>query len=268
MHGPTYVEWIYTVPMHAWPYICRMLKFLHPPLSMLKVESEPALNWRNSLPVNCKATHSLTTPAMVNSYGLNEGLSSVCPVPCGVNTETNAMKTVYMYFCTYFVVIMKYNSTWLRVVRWLRWAGLIKKPIVKPRPQLWHNDDSKMEQIPEGHEEVFIHPFHQHELALRDTRDIYKRYEAKWRCDCCKKSFDGLSEEEYHRNAYHCHQCTSGFDLCTDCFKGYRHQFHQHRLMPAKSTLCYPQTDGQWRCDACKLVYGKPTGQRCYHCAK
>lgn len=125
-----------------------------------------------------------------------------------------------------------------------------------------------MEQIPEGHERVFIHPFHHHELALRDTRDIYKRYEARWRCDCCKRPFDGMSDEEGHRNAYHCHQCTSGFDLCSDCFKGYRHQFHRHRLMPAKSTLCYPQTDGQWRCDACKLVYGKPTGQRCYHCAK
>ena len=101
------------------------------------------------------------------------------------------------------------------------------------------------------------HPFHQHQLTKVDTRQIYAFCEARWRCDCCQRHLNGTLEGEI--TAYHCHQCE--FDLCEQCYQGSLHPFHRHYLQPAKPTICYPQTGGQWRCDACQRVFSRLTSQ-------
>lgn len=101
------------------------------------------------------------------------------------------------------------------------------------------------------------HPFHQHELTRVDTRRVYAFCEARWRCDCCQRHFNGTVEGE--TTSYHCQQCE--FDLCESCYNGSLHPFHRHYLQPAKPTICYAQTEGQWRCDACQRVFGRLTSQ-------
>ena len=117
---------------------------------------------------------------------------------------------------------------------------------------------------------IHTHPAHIHPLIKRDTRQLYKEFESRWKCDVCHRSYDGRSDEESHRYAYHCTQCTTPdyFDICDECFKGYTHSFHTHRLKPARSNICYPRTKGVWRCDACKRVFGIVTNQTNYHCGK
>ena len=117
------------------------------------------------------------------------------------------------------------------------------------------------------------HPCHLHALNKADTQEIYGSYQAKWRCDTCQKVFDGFKdgilssesgEEAESRHSYHCTQCN--FDICTQCFRGYLHAFHFHRLQKARAPLIYTETNGQWRCDACKRVFNELTEQMCYHC--
>lgn len=119
------------------------------------------------------------------------------------------------------------------------------------------------------------HPYHLHILSKVDTREVYAAYQAKWRCDACQNTFDGNkeslvgsedteTEEPSSRHAYHCARCK--FDLCTRCFRGHLHPFHHHRLKKARTPLIYPETNGQWRCDACKRIFSALTNQSCYHC--
>ena len=115
--------------------------------------------------------------------------------------------------------------------------------------------------------EVSDHPFHPHKLTRCDTRTVYSTYQSRWKCDVCNISYDGRSDEEVHRFAYHCSKCTF-FDMCFKCYKGYLHPFHTHRLQPARPSLCYPQTNGSWRCDACQELSGGVLDETCYHCSK
>lgn len=119
------------------------------------------------------------------------------------------------------------------------------------------------------------HPYHLHTLGKVDTREIYAEYQAKWRCDGCQRELDGTKEtlvtsddseeeEPNGRHAYHCGMCK--FDLCTHCYKGHLHAFHHHRLKKARTPLIYPETNGQWRCDACQRISSALTDQICYHC--
>ena len=124
-----------------------------------------------------------------------------------------------------------------------------------------------MDEESEGPER---HPYHSHALLKTDTRRVYAKYEARWKCDICGKSYDGRSEDDEQRYAYHCTQCRPPdyFDACVKCFRGYLHSFHTHRLQPARPSLCYPQTNGHWRCDGCQRVFGGLTDQISYHCQK
>ena len=99
------------------------------------------------------------------------------------------------------------------------------------------------------------HPFHEHNLTKVDTRRVYSFCEARWKCDSCQRHFNGTLEDETY--AFHCQKCE--FDLCEECHEGSLHFFHRHRLQPADPLLCYPQTDGQWRCDACMRVFSPLT---------
>lgn len=65
---------------------------------------------------------------------------------------------------------------------------------------------------------------------------------------------------------YCCHQC--GLDLCSRCFHGYVHPFHTHKLRRAQPELVYQTTEGQWRCDACHVVYTPDSTTSLYHCSK
>lgn len=119
------------------------------------------------------------------------------------------------------------------------------------------------------------HPYHLHVLAKTDSREIYLAYQAKWRCDACGRTFEGTrdrtisedSEEPDHRHTYHCNFCAT-FDICTQCFTGYVRKFHPHRLKKAKAAIIYQQTQGQWKCDACKRIFSEFSDQDCYHCQK
>ena len=101
------------------------------------------------------------------------------------------------------------------------------------------------------------HPYHEHQLTKVDTRRTYAFCDARWKCDCCQRHLDGTIAEETY--AYHCHKCE--FDLCQQCYQGSLHPFHQHRLRPANPLLCYGQTEGQWRCDACLRVFSPLTSK-------
>ena len=118
-------------------------------------------------------------------------------------------------------------------------------------------------------EEESLHPYHQHKLVKCETSKIYSSFGSRWNCDVCGRSYDGRSEEENHKNAFHCFQCKY-FDMCLDCFQGYLHPFHTHRLRPAIPHMCYPHTKGLWRCDSCQTVYGTidQKGISMYHCSK
>lgn len=121
------------------------------------------------------------------------------------------------------------------------------------------------------------HPSHPHQLIQADAQRVYAAYKAKWKCDVCGRVFDahraplalfssGGVEEPDHRHFHHCNSCD--FDVCSVCFKGRLHTFHFHRMKKARAALVYPETDGQWRCDACKAVHSEYTEQLCYHCQK
>ena len=112
------------------------------------------------------------------------------------------------------------------------------------------------------------HPCHEHDLLKTDMREKY----VLWRCDLCKLEFNSRkSLQTSHTDkepdptfAYHCDQCS--FDICSVCFRGYLHPFHHHRLKKAKLSLIYPETEGQWRCDACQKVFTEQTGPMSHHC--
>ena len=113
------------------------------------------------------------------------------------------------------------------------------------------------------------HPCHQHKLVKTDMRRIY----LLWRCDLCKLEFNSglqtintLDTEPDPTFAYHCDQCS--FDICSLCFKGYLHPFHHHRLKKAIVALIYPETEGQWRCDACQRVFTELTAPTSHHCTQ
>ncbi len=117
------------------------------------------------------------------------------------------------------------------------------------------------------------HPSHHHHLAKADTREIYPAFRARWHCDACRRILDGMKdslvsgqegEEPDNRTAYHCPQCN--YDICTQCFRGDLHPFHHHRLKKARAPLLYPETEGQWRCDACKRIFTEMAEQDCYTC--
>ena len=114
------------------------------------------------------------------------------------------------------------------------------------------------------------HPSHQHNLVKTDMRRKY----LLWRCDLCKLEFNSrkslqsinTDKEPDPTFAYHCDQCS--FDVCTVCFKGYLHPFHHHRLKKAIVLLIYPETEGQWRCDACQKVFTELTAPTSHHCSQ
>ena len=114
------------------------------------------------------------------------------------------------------------------------------------------------------------HPCHQHNLLKTDMRKIYRL----WRCDLCKLEFNsGKSLQTISTDkepdpvfAYHCDECS--FDICSLCFKGYLHPFHHHRLKRAIVSLVYPETEGQWRCDACQKVFTELTAPTSHHCSQ
>ena len=113
------------------------------------------------------------------------------------------------------------------------------------------------------------HPCHPHNLQKTDMRQVYK--DMLWRCDLCRVEFNSRlsltssnAKEADPTFAFHCDLCS--FDVCSLCFKGHLHPFHHHRLKKAQVSLIYPQTDGQWRCDACQKVFTKVTAPMSYHC--
>ena len=122
------------------------------------------------------------------------------------------------------------------------------------------------------------HPSHPHPLTLLDARTTYSAYEGRWRCDVCKRVYDAKrapvsSIASYrdpgdpdHRHFYHCSRCN--FDVCTVCFKGHLHTFHEHRLKKARATIVYKDHDAMWHCDACGTINSEHTDQLCYHCEK
>ena len=125
------------------------------------------------------------------------------------------------------------------------------------------------------------HPSHPHRIVPVDGQRVYAAYEAKWKCDVCRRVFDARravpplipvssasvrAEESDNRYFHHCNLCK--FDVCSVCFKGRRHTFHSHRLKKARASLIYPSTEGQWYCDACKTVHSENTELLCYHCDK
>lgn len=114
------------------------------------------------------------------------------------------------------------------------------------------------------------HPSHPHNLRKTDMRDKYSN--GWWRCACCRVEFNsrkslGSITEELEADptlAYRCEQCS--YDVCSLCFKGYLHPFHHHRLKKANVVLVYPETEGQWRCDACQKVFTELTAPASHHC--
>jgi hypothetical protein len=122
------------------------------------------------------------------------------------------------------------------------------------------------------------HPSHPHPITLLDALTTYGAYEGKWRCDVCKRLYDAKrasavagssyrdSDDPDHRHFYHCTKCN--FDVCTLCFRGHIHTFHNHRLKKARATIIYTDPDALWHCDACKVVHSEHTDQLCYHCEK
>lgn len=124
------------------------------------------------------------------------------------------------------------------------------------------------------------HPCHIHALIKTDTREIYGSYGGHWRCDLCQLEFkhqpetlllatheDNGGEPRDHTYSYHCSECM--FDVCNQCFHGYHHPFHPHRLKQAKPDLIYQDTEGQWKCDACQRVFLQVNnGEQCYHCTE
>ena len=85
-----------------------------------------------------------------------------------------------------------------------------------------------------------LHPAHLHVLQRGHLRQLYQQYEGKWQCDCCKNNYDAMKNSEQY--AYHCNQCY--YDLCQQCWLGYYHPFHHHRIKPAKTEILYPSTAG------------------------
>ena len=107
-----------------------------------------------------------------------------------------------------------------------------------------------------------LHPAHLHMLQYEDLRELYRQYDGKWQCDCCKNNYDAMKNSE--RYAYHCNQCY--YDLCSQCWYGYYHPFHHHRLKPAKTEILYPSTNGSWFCDACHRSFHELSGPTCFNC--
>ena len=89
-------------------------------------------------------------------------------------------------------------------------------------------------------------PAHIHRLKQMKTNDIFVF--RKGTCSFCRivlKHSDTL---------YRCGDCD--FNLCETCQSGdFRSDFHHHKLKPAKTTVVYPQTNGDWRCDGCQRVF-------------
>lgn len=122
------------------------------------------------------------------------------------------------------------------------------------------------------------HPSHPHNLRrTKDIRDSYPN--GLWRCDLCGLEFDsktslpgkpGHSEDDKEiadpSYAFHCEECS--YDVCSVCFKGRLHPFHHHRLKKARVSLVYPETGGQWRCDACQKVFTELTAPTSNHCSQ
>ena len=95
-----------------------------------------------------------------------------------------------------------------------------------------------------------------------DLRQLYQQYEGKWQCDCCKNNYDAMKNSQQY--AYHCNQCY--YDLCQQCWLGYYHPFHHHRMKPAKTEILYPSTPGCWFCGACHRSFHDLSGPSCYNC--
>ncbi|XP_065906103.1 uncharacterized protein [Dysidea avara] len=108
-----------------------------------------------------------------------------------------------------------------------------------------------------------LHPAHLHMLAKEDLQELYQQYLGKWQCDCCKKNYDATRSNS-ERFSYHCNLCY--YDLCLQCWRGYYHPFHKHRLKPAKTEILYPSTGGSWYCDACERSFHELSGPSCYNC--
>lgn len=116
----------------------------------------------------------------------------------------------------------------------------------------------------------YNHPSHPHSLRKTAMRDKYSTN--LWRCDSCKVEFDSTktlpsANREVEADptfAFHCEECS--YDICSLCFKGYQHPFHHHRLKRANVVLVYPETGGQWRCDACLRVFTELTAPMSHHC--
>ena len=114
------------------------------------------------------------------------------------------------------------------------------------------------------------HPCHLHSLRKTDMRGKYSA--GMWRCDLCNSEFNSRksllsttdSNEADPTYAYHCELCH--YDVCSVCFKGHLHPFHHHRLKKALVSLIYPETGGQWRCDACQRVFTELTAPMSNHC--
>lgn len=114
------------------------------------------------------------------------------------------------------------------------------------------------------------HPFHQHKLDICDPVSVHGHLVDEWVCNVCELPFSVRSVgRKTNNNMYHCHKCA--FDMCSDCYRGYLHPFHEHRLQPASPQMCYPHTKGLWRCDVCFQIYSPLNTQYTtdmYHCSR
>ena len=125
------------------------------------------------------------------------------------------------------------------------------------------------------------HPSHEHDLRKTDMREKYKWTNGLWRCDLCgiesnSNKLTSLHSTGHSENrdekevadstfAFHCDICS--YDVCSLCFYGRLHPFHNHKLKKAKVVLIYPETGGQWRCDACLKVFTELTAPMSNHCS-
>ena len=114
------------------------------------------------------------------------------------------------------------------------------------------------------------HPFHPHKLVAYEPDVIYGNESNEWMCNVCEKLFNvRIISKNAINKLYRCHKCD--FDMCSDCYRGYLHPFHEHRLKPATPQMCYPHTKGLWRCDVCQRVYSPfniLNTTEMYHCPK
>ena len=125
------------------------------------------------------------------------------------------------------------------------------------------------------------HPSHQHDLRKTDMREKYKWTNGLWRCDLCgiesnSNKLTSLHSTGHSENsdekevadsafAFHCDLCS--YDVCSLCFYGRLHPFHNHKVKKAKVVLIYPETGGQWRCDACLKIFTELTAPMSNHCS-